>query len=364
MNDWLSIKVALVARAYSELNIMQSCEQMDKRHMKPSEVELSIVIAVYNSADCLPELLAKLSETLDKTHKDYEVILVNDASPDNSWEVLESLVPQYPRVSALCLMRNYGQAMATLCGLSHAKGDVVVTMDDDLQHRPDQLLKLLAALEGNTDIDCVFGVYRKKLHSGYRNFGSKIIRRLNTKASGLPHNVDYSSFRVMRRPVVDAILAHGTQNPAISSLIFAVTRKTMSIEVEHAERYAGSSNYTLAKQVRLALDNIANVSLLPLRAVTVVGVGTCLLSLLVIAIVLTRYFIGEITVPGWTTVIILVAFFSGAILLSVGIIGEYLVRVLREVRGAPRYVVREILIGSDFNNDSGITAKTFAGSDG
>lgn len=302
---------------------------------------VSIVIPVYNSSGCLSELVRQLSSILDSLNKSHEVIMVDDASPDNSWAVIAELVPHYPCVSAIRLMRNVGQARATLCGLTHARGDVVVTMDDDLQHRPNQLPKLLEALDARPDIDCVFGVFKRKRHSAYRNLGSRIIRRLNSHDSGLPADTDYSSFRVMRRAVAVAILAHNTQNPVISYLIFSVTSHTMAIAVEHDDRYAGLSNYTLGKQLRLALDNITNVSMLPLRAVSVMGFGACILSFILVCVVMIRYFYHQITVPGWTTVIILISLFSGIILLSLGVIGEYLVRVLREVRGSPIYLIRE-----------------------
>lgn len=303
--------------------------------------DVSIVIPVYNSSGCLSELVRQLTKELEHLGNSYEVILVEDASPDNSWAVITELVPHYPHVSAIRLMRNVGQARATLCGLAQARGGIVVTMDDDLQHRPNQLPKLLETLDTRPDIDCVFGVFKRKRHSAYRNLGSRVIRRLNSHGSGLPADTDYSSFRAMRRKVAEAILAHNTQNPVISYLIFSVTSHTTAISVEHDDRYSGLSNYTLGKQLRLALDNITNVSMLPLRAVSVMGFGACFLSLILVCVVMIRYFYHQITVPGWTTVIILISFFSGTILLSLGIIGEYLVRVLREVRGSPTYLVRE-----------------------
>ena len=175
-------------------------------------------------------------------------------------------------------MRNRGQAFATLCGLSHARGQFVITMDDDLQHPPGEIPRLLAELEGNRDLDCVFGCFLEKQHAAYRNFGSQVMRWVMQKAFSLPRDFRSSTFRAMRRTLVRAILDHRTANPSLAVLIFSSTSRIKSIAVEHAPRYAGKSNYTLAKQFRLALDGICNVSMFPLRAISLAGMAVCGLS--------------------------------------------------------------------------------------
>jgi dolichol-phosphate mannosyltransferase/undecaprenyl-phosphate 4-deoxy-4-formamido-L-arabinose transferase len=306
-------------------------------------MDLSIVVPVYNSEECLPILLRQLEETLSAREEDYEIILVDDGSSDASWSEIKRLFPQHRNLRAVQLMNNSGQANATFCGLSRTRGQIVVTMDDDLQHPPDQLPIILNALHEDPEVDCVFGVYRKKQHAWYRNLGSSLLRAVNAHASGLPSGADYSSFRGMRSPLVKALLKHDTRNPSISSLVFGSTSRVKSVTVAHSERAAGESNYTLARQIRLAFDSIINVSMLPLRIVTALGFLSCGLGLFWALFVAVRYFLGRITVPGWTTVVILVSFSSGIVLLSLGIIGEYLVRVLREVRGSPRFSIREEL---------------------
>lgn len=313
----------------------------EKTDMMALTPYISVVIPVYNSSMCLSELLRQLCSQLDSMKREYEVILVDDSSPDQSWRLIGELLPQYPHVRAIQMMRNVGQAKATLCGLSDAGGEFVITMDDDLQHQPDQIPILLGTLESKPELDCVFGVFRQKRHSIYRNIGSKIIRWMNNRAFALPANFRSSSFRAMRRTLVSAIASHATENPTILGLILSSTERVAEIEVRHSDRLHGKSNYTLAKQLRLAFDSMCNVSLLPLRVVTIMGISTCLVSFMLIAIVLIRYLLGQIGVPGWTTVVIIVLFFSGVILLSLGIIGEYLARILREVRGSPPYLVRE-----------------------
>ena len=313
------------------------CESVD------SDCDISVVIPVYRSGECLPELLRQLCPELDGMHRSYEIIFVDDGSPDKTWDVVRELAESHRTVRAVQLMRNRGQAFATLCGLSHARGQIVVTMDDDLQHPPGELPKLLDALESNQDLDCVFGSFPDKQHAAYRNFGSRIMSWVMQKAFHLPRNLRSSSFRAMRRTLVRAILDHRTANPSLAVLIFSSTSRIKSIAVEHAPRYAGNSQYTIAKQIRLALDGICNVSVFPLRAISCAGMAICGLSVVMIAIFLYKYATGAIGVPGWTTVVVLLSFFSGMILLALGVFGEYMVRILREVRGTPPYVERQCI---------------------
>jgi len=230
-------------------------------------------------------------------------------------------------------------------------------MDDDLQQRPDQLPKLLRALQAEPELDCVFGYFEEKKHAAYRNLGSRAICWLNARAFALPRGARTSSFVAMRRRLAKAVLQHRTVNPAIGVLVFRCTRKIASVPVEHGERFAGESNYTLSKQFRVAMDIICNVTMLPLRAISLIGMGSCLFSAMLVAVFLYRYFAGEIAVAGWTTVVILISFFSGSILLSLGMIGEYLVRILREVRGAPGYLIRETLTYPGITKTGGIDVR-------
>jgi len=304
-------------------------------------MDVSIVIPVYNSSSCLAELLKQLEMALDATGKSYEVILVDDSSQDDSWAVLRELMPSYPQMSAIRLMHNLGQAGATLCGLSHACGSIVVTMDDDLQHRPDQLEKLLNALDSQPEVACVFGYFEKKIHVWYRNFASKVIRIINALTVGLPKGVTSSGFRAMRRYVVQGILAQRMANPVIIVLLLRTTSNVASVPVEHAPRFAGKSNYTLSKQFRLAWDNVYNVTLLPLRIVAIFGMAICALSFSLTIWIVIRYLGGGITVPGWTTLVVLTSFFSGTILFSLGVLGEYMMRLFKDQQPILPVIERE-----------------------
>jgi glycosyltransferase involved in cell wall biosynthesis len=315
-------------------------------------VDITVVVPVYNSSTCLEKLLEQLTAQLESMRKSYEIILVEDCSPDNSWEVIKQIIPHYPNLRAFQLMRNSGQAKATLCGLVHARGEIVFTMDDDLQHRPDQMLSLIEALEQDPMLDCVFGVFRQKKHAGYRNLGSRFLRWMNHSAYNLPASTRTSSFRALRQPLVRMVIQYQTRTPTILALIIESTPRIASVEVEHAERFAGQSNYTLRRQFLLAFDNICSVSMVPLRLVTFMGITFCALSLLMVLVVLIRYLTGTINVAGWTTVVILISFFSGVIMLSLGIMGEYMSRIISEVRGSPPFLIREQRVGGQSHQHS------------
>jgi dolichol-phosphate mannosyltransferase/undecaprenyl-phosphate 4-deoxy-4-formamido-L-arabinose transferase len=303
-------------------------------------IDISIVIPVYKSSACMAELLRQLTETMQRLGNAYEVILIDDASPDDTWQTIESLAPLYPRVSAIQLLTNVGQHKATLCGMSYARGDIVITMDDDLQHPPDQLPVLIDALRSHPEIDCVYGCFEVKQHAAYRNLGSRVIQWINARSFGLPRDLRSSSLRLIRRPIASALLQYDTRNAVIEAILYATTHRIMSVKVRHAERYAGRSNYTLAKQFNMAFDHICNVSMLPLRLLSTLGISICLMSLIYVCYILYSYFSGRVGVAGWATVVILVSFFAGLTLLSLGIVGEYVIRILREVRGGPPFLIR------------------------
>ncbi len=301
---------------------------------------ISVVIPVYNSAECLPSLAERLARVLSELGRSWEVIFVNDCSPDGSWRVIEKIVEERSGFRALLLARNLGQAKATLSGIRVATGDVVVTMDDDLQHDPESLPRLLAELDSDGGYDAVFAWFPEKQHAGWRNVASRLVGWLNAQAFGLG-GLRLSAYRVMRRQVADFIRANQASSVATpGSLVLAATRHVKSVPVQHRERSFGRSNYTLVGQLRLALNNLIAVSLLPLRLISGLGIFTAGLSALMLLTILGRYFTTGFGVPGWATLVILVTFFSGMILLSLGVIGEYLVRVLRELQYTDALPVR------------------------
>lgn len=301
---------------------------------------ISVVIPCYNSEKTLQELMGQLIPVLEAEAVAFEITLVDDGSQDNTWKVIKELSIKFQPVHGIQLMKNSGQTNATLCGIEHTRSDLVATMDDDLQHRPDQLPLLLEMLRNHPDVDCVYGVFKEKKHSPYRNMGSFLIKKINQHSYKLPVGTQTSGFRLMTRQLAREIVKKKSINASLSVLILGHSRNVISVPVKHERRMIGRSNYTLTKQFRLAFDNICNSTMAPLRFVSGMGIGISMISTILIIYYLIRFFFGTIGIEGWTTLVLLISFFSGMILLSLGIIGEYLVRVLREISPLSPYTIR------------------------
>ncbi|CCE24416.1 glycosyltransferase family 2 protein [Methylotuvimicrobium alcaliphilum] len=300
----------------------------------------SVVIPVYKSANCLPELANQLKKVFEELKNDYEIIMVDDCSPDESWSVITEIARTHPHFKGVQLLKNSGQTRATMTGIRIAKGDVVITMDDDLQHDPQLIPHLLEEMEKDGGYDGVFAYFPKKKHATYRNVGSKLIRWINAHAFGVKE-LKISSFRLMRRYLADIVRQNHSASATVGGLMLANASKIKYVPIQHNKRFSGKSNYTLGKQIKMAFDNICSVSMLPLRMISATGLIAATLSGFLICFFLFEYFTGGITLPGWTSQMILTAFFSGLILLSLGVIGEYLVRVLRELQSTSVTAIRK-----------------------
>lgn len=304
-------------------------------------VDLSIVIPVYNSAEIMPSLLARLRKVLDELDMTYEVVMVEDGSPDDSWRVLSASQRQDPQhIVAVQLMRNYGQHNALMCGFRHARGALVVTMDDDLQHPPEEIPKLLDAIVAG-DLDLVYGCYDKKKHPLLKNAGSAVVNMFFRRVFRLP--VTVTAFRVFRRELLEAILSYTRPFTFIDGLLAWNTRRVGTTTVEHHPRAIGHSGDSLAKMITLALNLFTNFSLLPLQVVSVVGSMAAVCGLLTGVYYLIRHVTGSITTPGYASIIVSILVLGGLQLLGLGIIGEYLGRLHLNVNEKPQYRVRHVL---------------------
>jgi glycosyltransferase involved in cell wall biosynthesis len=307
--------------------------------------ELSVVIPCYGGALALPELLRRLDAALNALDASSEIILIDDCSPDGLALVAQRELPRYPRVRYIELMFNTGQFRALMCGLAHTRARYIVTMDDDLQHPPEELGKLYGHLRDNPHLDAVFGAYERKQHSSSRNLGSWLLRMVNTWIFHKPPGLAMSSFRCLRRELVDALLANQTRYPVIGPLILSSTKRIENVTVRHDRRRFGKSNYSFTRLVRTTLDNILSFSSLPLQVISIAGVCISFLSFTIGGGYAIAHFVRGGGVPGWTSLFLAVNFYAGLGLLSVGIAGEYLVRIIGESRGQPLYVVRRIVAG-------------------
>lgn len=309
---------------------------------KIEAIELSVVIPCFNASANLLELNKRLKEVLDILKVSYEIIYINDSSKDNTSLILKDLALKDEHIIAIDLMFNVGQFRALMCGLEHSRGEYVVTMDDDLQHPPEEIPKLYCDLKNNIEFDAVIASYKKKEHSLMRNLGSSFQNKLMGTTFDKPEKFQSTSFRCLNRPLVNAVINHKTMFPAISLLVFRASGRIKSLRVEHSKRLHGQSNYNLIKLIKLSLDYTFCYTSLPLKYVSSMGIIVSIFGFILAIYYLINYLLGQIEVPGWTTVVILLNIYSGLILLSVGIIGEYLLKTLQEVNGYPRYYIRAI----------------------
>ena len=305
-------------------------------------IEISVVIPCYNSAKSIDELSDRLVSILDSMNITYEVIFVNDCSKDSTVSIAKKIIQKHNNFKLVDLMFNVGQFRALYCGFQIAQGRYVVTIDDDLQHPPEEIEKLYHAIKSDDEIDAVFGKYISKKHSSFRNIGSSLIKFINEKIYLKPKELTMSAFRIMKKELVDTILSHKTISPVLGAVILKSTNRIMNVDVEHDKRKHGSSNYGLLKLIKTTFDNILNFSSLPLQIISLIGIGVSFISFIFSMFYLLRYFFTDAAVPGWTSIMVLLNFYAGLILISLGLIGEYLIRILMEVNGTPKYKIRHI----------------------
>jgi undecaprenyl-phosphate 4-deoxy-4-formamido-L-arabinose transferase len=308
--------------------------------MKPS---LSIVIPVYNGSLTLPELTRQLGIVLPELSDQYEIILVNDGSRDSSWETICHLAADYTWVHGINLMRNYGQHNALLCGIRAAAHEIIVTMDDDLQHPPTEIHHLLDHLAQQADV--VYGTPQSEQHGIWRDLASQITKLALRSAMGIDTARKVSAFRAFKAQIRDAFQRYQGPNVSIDVLLTWGTNRFSSVPVCHQPRLAGQSNYTFRKLVSHTINMMTGFSSLPLRFASMVGFFFTLFGMAVLVYVISRYLIQGGSVPGFPFLASIIALFSGAQLFALGIIGEYLARMHFRMMDKPPYAVREEVQG-------------------
>jgi glycosyltransferase involved in cell wall biosynthesis len=319
---------------------------------------LSIVVPVYRSESILPELVRRLEPVLIATADQFELILVNDCSPDGSWEVILSLAQEYPWIRPISLMRNYGQHNALLCGIREARFDVVVTMDDDLQHPPEEIPKLLTRLAEGYDV--VYGTPEHQQHGLGRDFASWITKLALQNVMGAEIARKVCAFRVFRSEVVKAFQHYEGAFVSIDVLLTWGTNRFGTVPVDHQPRKQGASGYTFRRLMTHAMNMMTGFSTVPLQIASLVGFVFTLFGLLVLAYVIVRYFLHGDPVPGFPFLASIVALFSGAQLFALGVIGEYLARMHFRSMQKPPYVIRNRGVGEERQENKDDEASTRA----
>jgi len=300
---------------------------------------LSIVIPVYNAALTLDSVITELGRALEGLGKAFEIILVNDGSRDESWSKVDALCQKDARVRGIDLMRNYGQHNALVAGIRHATADVIVTMDDDGEHPPGELPRMLAKLDEGFDV--VYGVPTAQQHGFLRDLASATTKLLLQEAMGADTARRISAFRVFRTNLRQGFINYRGSFVSLDVLLTWSTARFSAVEVEHRPRQAAQPNYTVRMLLAHAADMMTGFSTLPLQIASLVGFGFALFGLAVLAYVLGRFVLQGSPVPGFPFLASIIAIFSGAQLLALGIIGEYLGRAHFRLMDRPMFTVRQ-----------------------
>jgi glycosyltransferase involved in cell wall biosynthesis len=314
---------------------------MDSANIENLRDGLSVVVPVYNSEGSLTPLVERLERVLPSLARDWEIILVNDGSRDDSWNVIRGLAGRFPRVRGIRMLRNFGQHNALLAGIRTARFAVTVTMDDDLQHPPEEIPKLLARLGEGADV--VYGTPNALPHGLWRNFFSRFVKRSFSSAMRIDHLIDISAFRAFRTELRDAFRSYSSPQLLLDVLLSWGTSNFASVKCEHMPRTIGKSNYTPMKLFNQSMLILTGYSTAPLRLASSVGFLFTLFGLGLLAYVLIRYLTTGTSVPGFPFLASAIAIFSGAQLFALGIIGEYLARIFNRSVERPTYVVKETI---------------------
>ena len=302
--------------------------------------KISVIIPCYNSENSIKAVTEGVLDALEKSYES-QIILVNDCSKDNVWDVIAGLCADHQNIIGLSLARNFGQQSARMAAIEYVTGDYVVFMDDDGQHNAADILKLIEKLK--TGYDIVYAYFRHKKESGFRVWGSNINRRMTDWVMGTPKNVHTSSFFVTRRFVVDKLKDYPNPSPYIFGYFMHITRNIADVAVEHHERIYGRSGYTLGKLIGLWMEGFTGFSVIPLRIASIVGCGMAVIGFLGGIYTVIHKLVEPAVAAGYTSLIAVMQFCCGMIMIMLGLLGEYVGRIFMNLNHLPQYVVRDRL---------------------
>ena len=302
-------------------------------------MKISVVIPCYGSESTIETVVKEVVDTICQRDNDYEVILVNDCSPDGVWNNIVKLSKENSKVKGICMAKNFGQHSALMAGYRSSTGDVVISMDDDGQTPADELYKLVDKI--NEGYDVVYATYDNKRHSGFRNFGSKVNDFMCEKLLNKPKGLMVTSYFIARRFVVDEICRYKNPYTYVIGLIFRTTKNIGTVPVTHRERMQGNSGYTLGKLLGLWMNGFTAFSVKPLRIATMSGVIFAIVGFLYVLFILVNKITNPSVPIGWSSTIAAIMIVGGVILCMLGMIGEYLGRIYISINDAPQYVIKE-----------------------
>jgi glycosyltransferase involved in cell wall biosynthesis len=302
-------------------------------------LDVSVVVPVYGGVSALPELCERVGASMGQTGLTHEVILVDDRGDKQAWSAIQAIAARDANVIGVRLSRNFGQHAATLCGISRARGAAVVTMDDDLEHPPESIPALLAACTEDTPL--VYGVFPVRTHAWYRNISSELMRR-TLKVSFPDLNDSYTSFRCMNRVVAEQLSLFDLSRPYLDGMLSWLTASVATVSVEHGARRHGESAYTLRKLISHAMNIFITFSHLPLRMATYFGTTIAAISFVYLSYIVVAHLVGHITNPGYASLMSVVLFTCGVQLVILGVVGEYIGRLMGAANKKPAFAVQSV----------------------
>ncbi|MCR5420109.1 MAG: glycosyltransferase family 2 protein [Lachnospiraceae bacterium] len=303
---------------------------------------ISIVIPCYNSHETLERVIDEIDKALTEGHKEeYEVILVNDCSPDNTIDIIRKLCRDRDYITGVDLVKNFGQHAALMAGFHYVKGDIIVCMDDDGQTPADEIWKLIDEIKAGHD--AVYAKYGNKHHSVFRNIGSKLNDLMADVMLNKPKDLYVSSYFAVKRFIVDEIIKYSNPYPYVIGLVLRSTKDIVNVDVNHRDRMAGNSGYTFGKLINLWLNGFTAFSIKPLRMATGFGALMAVGGFIYGIITIIRKLLGINYVLGYSGIITLLTIIGGILLLMLGIIGEYIGRIYISLNNSPQYIVRSVM---------------------
>lgn len=305
------------------------CEAMRK---------ISFVIPCYGSEHTIRHVVEGIRETV-REQDEYEIILVNDCSPDHVWEKIQELCREDEKIKGICLSRNFGQHAALLAGYRQCSGELIVSLDDDGQTPVEEAYRLIDEAASGTDVAMAF--YPNKMHNKFRNIGSRINQIMAVQMVGMPKDIINTSYFCMHRFVLEEMLRYENAYPYIPGLICRATKNIKNVAIDHREREYGHSGYTIGKLLGLWFNGFTAFSIKPLRVATIVGCLCALAGFIFGFVTIIRKLVDPNMVLGWSSLVSLIVFIGGMIMLMLGLIGEYIGRIYICINNSPQYVIKE-----------------------
>ena len=307
---------------------------------------VSFVIPCYRSEHTVTSVVDEVRRTMPTLPQyDYEIVLVNDCSPDGTFRVIRELAENDARITAVDLAKNFGQHAALMAGFHHCAGDIVVCLDDDGQTPADEVGKLLSKLEEGYDV--VYASYDHKQHASWRNWGTKLNNKMTEIMLGKPKELSIPSYLAARRFVIDEMLSYTHCYPYVDGLILRTTRSICNVPVTHRAREEGESGYTLVKLIGLWMNGFTSFSVKPLRIASYCGAAAAVAGFIYFIVILIKHFVDSSIPEGWASTMALMMLLGGVVLLALGMIGEYIGRIYMCINASPQFVERQVIRKKD-----------------